>query len=340
MRAMIALGHEVAVFEPELDWSLENLLQEGSGARSLAEFGKSYPELVISTYPSNAEDEYWRDALRSVDFVIVHEWNRPELARLFLDLREDLNFRILFHDTHHRASSSPQQIDAFGLARFDGVLAFGEALRTIYKDRFGIERVWALHEAADTTIFHPTQQVAKELDLVWIGNWGDGERSAEIREFLLEPAAQLHAAKATIFGVRYPQDGLFALERAGVAYGGYLPNLDAPAVYAKSRMTIHIPRRQYAEEMVGIPTIRVFEALACGIPLLSAPWQDVEGLFRPGDLHFAANGAQMHQAMTDLLADPAAAAEQARRGFETVQARHTCAHRARELTQICEELLR
>ena len=142
-----------------------------------------------------------------------------------------------------------------------------------------------------------------------------------------------------IYGVRYPPQGLQALARAGVRYGGYLPNLQAPAVYAASGLTVHIPRRHYSSAMPGIPTIRVFEALACGIPLVSAPWQDSEQLFREEDFVFVTDGEQMKIALENLLANPAKAQDQAARGLETVLARHTCDHRARELTQICEELL-
>ena len=51
-------------------------------------------------------------------------------------------------------------------------------------------------------------------------------------------------------------------------------------------MTVHVPRRPYVDALPGIPTIRVFEALACGIPLVSAPWRDEEGLFRHRDRIF------------------------------------------------------
>ena len=178
-----------------------------------------------------------------------------------------------------------------------------------------------------------------DQDAVWIGNWGDNERSAEIQEFFLEPAAALHTHPFTIYGVRYPPEGLAALNAANVRYGGYLPNLDAPRIYSRSRLTVHIPRRQYSTVMTGIPTIRIFEALACGIPLLSAPWQDTESLFRPRDIRFVENGMAMRDAMFDLLNNPAKAADYAAQGRETVLARHTCDHRARELTDICQELL-
>jgi spore maturation protein CgeB len=335
----------VEIFEPANGWSIENLRHEVNGEQSVRQFEETYPDLNVSTY--SAADlngagaaHAWRDTLRDTDIVIVHEWNPPQLAHHLLELREELGFRLLFHDTHHRASSSPEQIRLFGTDRFDGVLAFGEALRTIYRDRFNIQRVWTLHEAADTTVFRPFSDVEKKRDVVWIGNWGDDERSTEICQFLLRPAEELQQYRFAIYGVRYPADALQALESAAVEYGGYLPNLESPAVYAESRITMHIPRQQYAGAMSGIPTIRVFEALACGIPLISAPWPDTERLFREGDFRLVRNTKESIAAMECLLRNEKVAVEQARRGRDTVLARHTCMHRAQELTAICEEVVR
>ena len=339
LRAMAALGHTVHVFEPAQAWSLQNLRDEEKGTRSLQTFNNAYPELSITEYAADASPDYWQHLLESFDVVILHEWTTPELSQILLTLRTSCGFALLFHDTHHRASSSPEQIRAFGLEHFDGVLAFGNVLRDLYRTRFNIDHVWTLHEAADTTVFHPIPERESKQDVVWIGNWGDEERSAEIREFLVDPAANSRDLRVTIYGVRYPEAGLLALQQAGIFYGGYLPNLDAPEVYARSRLTVHIPRRQYATTMSGIPTIRVFEALACGIPLLSAPWQDSEGLFRPGDFRFVASGGEMQVEIARLLADPALAQAQARQGLETVLARHTCSHRALELTTILDEVL-
>ena len=342
LRALQSLGHTITAFEPAADWSFNNLQMEIHGKESLDHFAQEYSELDLQTYAASEIDdpsyEVWRERLTGVQIVILHEWNPPALSLLLIKLRRLLHFKLLFHDTHHRASSSPASFAMFGLEQFDGVLAFGEALRRIYLDRFHLRRVWTLHEAADTTVFHPIADQAIEQDVVWIGNWGEGERAEEIREYLVRPAAAL-SARCKVFGVRYPADGLAALHQAGIGYAGYLPNLHAPAVYARSRMTLHIPRQQYADMMAGIPTIRVFEALACGIPLLSAPWQDTEELFRPGDFRFVTNGTAMHEEMRRLLSDPSAAFEQAARGLETILARHTCLHRAQELTQICQEVL-
>lgn len=338
-RALKSEGHSVTVFEPATEWSIENLLAEEQGQHSLDRFARAYPDVRIETYSGAADDAFWREHLFGFDLIVLHEWNHPCVANLLLRLRESLGYRLLFHDTHHRASSSPDSFSALGLDKFDGVLAFGEALRTIYRERFGVERVWTFHEAADTSLFHPLTDIAAGPEIVWVGNWGDNERSTEIREYLLEPAAALQPCFRTrIYGVRYPADALDALKAHGVEYGGYLPNLDAPHVYASAKLTVHIPRQQYTQAMKGIPTIRVFEALACGIPLVSAPWEDSEHLFRLGDFHMATSPTDMLSAMLRLLRNPELAAEQAACGRETVLTHHTCAHRAQQLTAIFEEI--
>ncbi len=340
MRAMIEFGHDITIYEPEREWSIDNLRSEAMGEDSLETFLRVYAELDIRTYSPEQSTELWHQRLRNTEIVILHEWNPPRLANMLLDLRELVGYKLLFHDTHHRASSSPQQIELFGLQRFDGIVAFGDALRSIYQNRFGLKQVWTLHEGADITVFHPRPEIARKSELVWIGNWGEGERAAELQQFLITPAAALKPIAATrVYGVRYPAEGLAALQSAGVQYGGYLANLNAPAIFAAARVTVHVPRQHYAAEMTGIPTIRVFEALACGIPLVSAPWQDTDCLFGEGDFRWASNSSEMIAALRDLLVDTVAAKEQAARGLATIAARHTCAHRASELTAICEEVL-
>ena len=104
-------------------------------------------------------------------------------------------------------------------------------------------------------------------------------------------------------------------------------------------MTIHIPRRPYAEKLPGIPTIRVFEALACGIPLVCAPWIDAERLFEPGrDYLVARNGSEMRNHLRDVLEDQTLARMLAEHGRRTILARHTCAHRVDELLAIYDEI--
>jgi spore maturation protein CgeB len=183
-------------------------------------------------------------------------------------------------------------------------------------------------------VFKPRPDVVRDRDVVWIGNWGDGERTAELREFLIDPVRDL-GRSGTVHGVRYPPDALDALADAGIEYGGWLPNYEVPCAFARHHVTVHVPRRPYVDGLPGIPTIRPFEAMACGIPLISAPWRDDERLFRSGiDYLETRDGTQMRRHLRDVLCDPDLGSQLAASGRETILARHTCAHRVDELLGI------
>jgi len=191
---------------------------------------------------------------------------------------------------------------------------------------------------SDVDLFRPLPGARRAGDLVWIGNWGDDERSAELREFLLNPIRSLEL-RAEIYGVRYPEAALEAVAAAGANYRGWLANHRVPEVFARFPLTVHVPRRPYAERLPGIPTIRVFEALACGIPLISSPWRDSEGLFTPGeDFMIAPDGGMMRRLVRDVLHDSELAASLAAHGRRTILMRHTCSHRVDELLSICSSL--
>jgi spore maturation protein CgeB len=327
-------GHAVRVLEPEIAWSAVNLRAE-AGHAALEAWRCAYPDLSSDTYDLATLD--LDRTLDGADLVLAHEWSEPGLIARLGAHRRHASYQLLFHDTHHRAVTAPHEMARFDLAHFDGVLAFGEVLREIYARQGWEGRVWTWHEAADTTVFRPRGGIP-DRDLVWIGNWGDDERTRELEEFLLEPVKALRL-DATVQGVRYPEAAQSALADAGIAYRGWLPNFRAPEILAQHKATVHVPRRPYVEALPGIPTIRVFEALACGIPLVSAPWSDVEGLFRPGsDFLVARDGAEMSKHLALLRDDGGARKEIAARGLETLRRRHTCAHRVDELLAICAGL--
>jgi spore maturation protein CgeB len=335
---LVARHHEVRAWEPADGWSAENLARD-LGAAALDAWREAYPELSTRTYgPGGPTEAELAEALEGADVAIVHEWNDPALvARLGAERARRPALRLLFHDTHHRAATAPEEMARFDLARYDAVLAFGRVVRDLYLARGWARRAFVWHEAADVRRFRPLA-AEKEGDLVFVGNWGDEERTEELREFLLEPVRAL-GLRASVHGVRYPPAGLGALAAAGIAHRGYLPNHRAPEVLARHRVTVHVPRRPYVRALPGIPTIRPFEALACGIPLVSAPWEDPEGLLREGQDHLVArNGAEMRRHLAAVLSEPGLARALAASGLETIRARHTCAHRVDELLDVLAAL--
>ena len=332
---LIARGHDVQVFEPDGAWSLANLLKDG-GPDALQAFGQAYPELSSRTY---ARPEEGAAHALGADLVIVHEWNDPEVVAAVGRLRSrGARFTLLFHDTHHRAVSAPEEMRAYELDAYDGVLAFGAALARVYERSGWGDRVFVWHEAADTRRFHPPAYDGDREGLVWIGNWGDGERSQEIVDFLLRPARDA-GLPLDIYGVRYPPEAKRTVRQFGASYHGWLANASVPDAFAKHLATVHVPRRFYVKALPGIPTIRVFEALACGIPLVSAPWEDCEHLFRVGDdFLMVQDGAQMTHALKRLKNDAALRDSLVRHGLETIVTRHSCVHRVDELLAIVERL--
>lgn len=333
---LLMRGHQVRVYEPRDAWSLQNLVKE-HGEAPLREFQKAYPLLTSTRYQLSTLD--LDEALDGADLVLVHEWSDHGLVKRIGEHRaRGGRYRLLFHDTHHRSVTDAKSMAAYDLSHYDGVLAFGNIIRDLYLAKGWARRAWTWHEAADTRRFHPLPCHEPEGDLVWVGNWGDDERTAELHEFLLRPAKELRL-KARVHGVRYPEEAKKALKQAAIEYAGWLPNYDAPKTFARFKFTVHVPRRPYVEALPGIPTIRPFEALACGIPLISAPWHDSEGLFRPGeDFLVARDGAEMQEHMRALRDDPSLREELARRGREAILARHTCAHRVDQLLGIYSEL--
>ncbi len=327
-----ARGHKVQVFEPINGWSLRNLLAD-HGTEPLDDFKKAYPGLTSTLYATDNLD--LDKILEGADVVIAHEWTDPSLIESLGNHRRNARYHLLLHDTHHRLIREAVP----GLLRnFDGVLAFGESLCSLYLNKGLTKRAWIWHEAADTRVFHPIPGTPLQGDLVWIGNWGDDERTQELEEFLIKPVRDL-GIKATVFGVRYPEHAQSRLAEAGIRYNGWLPNHKVPEVFAAFRATVHIPRRPYVEALPGIPTIRPFEALACGIPLVCSPWSDVEGLFEAGkDFLTAHSDAEMAALLQRILGDPQWAGQMSNRGLRTISSKHTCAHRIDQLLRIVKDL--
>ena len=337
------MGHSVRCYEELGSWSLSNLVtnEAEKAIDSIDQFRAKFPMLDVRFYDRNAHfDEFLDEELRDADAVIIHEWNDPAVVASILQRKEQYRFQALFHDTHHRAYSRAGEILRFPLHLFDGVLAFGDPITRIYRDGFGIPAVWTFHEAADIENFRPVRH-EKTTDVVWVGNWGDEERTRELMEYLVEPAALLRGRKFTVHGVRYPQEALTALDAVGIKYEGYLANLSAPDAFGHACLTVHVPRREYSNGLSGIPTIRVFEALACGIPLVCAPWSDAEKLFRAGeDFLVVHDGREMTETLDRLLGDEDARAQLAQSGIQTIESKHTTAHRAEQLDEILKEMRR
>lgn len=346
VRALQTLGHDAIVYEQAGNWSVANLVHD-HGLQPLVQFRRRFPSTKVRLYQPEPTAELERRLLRElsgVDVVVIDEWPAVEdvaLTDLLIRLKPICGYTLLLRDAHYRILTEPVAIHS-RLGRFDAVLTYGPSMAEAYRHRFGLRNVHVLHEAADVTLFRPLPRDAERPvdDAVFIGNWGERDRAQNLNDFLLRPAKRFQRERRfAVYGVRYPRQVLATLERHGVEYRGWLPNFLVPDAFAHARVGLHVIRRQYAELLHGIPTIRVFEALACGLPLVSTRWHDTDHLFREGvDYLMVDTAKQMEEALDWLWHDDDARSRLARNGLLRVRGAHTCLHRAEQLLEIVARL--
>ena len=109
----------------------------------------------------------------------------------------------------------------------------------------------------------------------------------------------------------------------------HVPPAEHPAFYSASRFTLNVTRAQMIAAGYS-PSVRLFEAAACGAPIISDVWDGLETLFRPGrEIAFARSSEDV----LDVLQRMDEPARQAMAGAarDRILGRHTAAHRAAEL---------
>lgn len=329
-RSLAGSGHEVRLYESINNWSLCNLLrQEGPGV--VDEFRTSYPDLQPVLYRDDQLD--LAAVVQYADLVIVHEWNDPELFIRLSALRQEFSFCLLFQDTCHRSLDCAGVPADHDLSGFDGILVFSNRLKVAYRRLWPAVPVLVWQEAADISLFRPVKPSAYEGELVWIGNWGNGERSQDLFRWLAEPVAQL-GIKATVYGPSssYSDTVKRGLALAGIRYGGWISGFRIPEIFSRYLFTFHIPYSSCIHQNEAGVSMQPFAAMACGIPLIAAQWHDTEPVFTAGHDYLAVKDQEeMMGYMQRLRKDAAFRQELARQGLATIRERHTCRHRALQL---------
>ena len=330
MRSLRARGHAAVCYEQADNWSLSNLLLETPDA--IERFEARFPDLAYERYALGPDLESWlRERLEVADVAMVHEWNDPEVVALLGRLCREAGVRSLFHDTHYRVVLDADYRARLGLEQYDRIVAYSPSVAERYR-ALGFDNVDVVHEAADVTVFKPLE-VPKQHDVVFIGNYGDGDRNDELERFVFGPRRELRRLRFAMYGVRYPAEVLERMRNGlDVDYRGWVANADVPRVYSASKVVLHVPRRQYVSLLPGTPTIRVFEALASGACLVSLPWPDTDRLFTAGeDYLVASTPSEMRDLLARLCDDAELRGRIGHHGRETILARHTCDHRAAQL---------
>jgi spore maturation protein CgeB len=321
LRSLAAMGHDVVFFERDVPWY--------AGARDLNR-GDGY-ELVLygdwNEVAPRAEAElahadagivtsYCPDAIAVADLILA----APELLRVFYDLDTPVTLERL------RRGEVVEYLPADGLGRFDLVLSFtgGKALDEL-RTRLGARTALPLYGSVDTNAHQPVAPVPHyACDLSYLGTYA-ADRQDGVQRLFLRPAQTLREKQFVIGGSLYPGD---FPRTENLRFIDHVPPGEHPAFYCSSRLTLNVTRGAMAS-FGYCPSGRLFEAAACGTPILSDTWEGLDEFFEPGrEILLARSTEEAVEAMNRPDAELAAIAANARR---RVLAHHTADRRAEQL---------
>ncbi|HEU4559332.1 MAG TPA: glycosyltransferase, partial [Longimicrobium sp.] len=218
---------------------------------------------------------------------------------------------------------------------FDLVLSFtgGPALAEL-RTRLGARRTAPLYGHVDPDVHRPVPPLEGEFaDVSYLGTYA-ADRQAALEALFIEPARRMPERRFLIAGAQYPHDFPWT---DNVFFRRHLPPAEHPAFFCSSALTVNVTRRAMAE-MGCCPSGRLFEAAACGVPILSDTWDGLSAFFTPGgEILTASTTDEAMEAISlprEELARIAAAAR------ERVLAEHTSDVRARELEELLDAAAR
>jgi spore maturation protein CgeB len=323
--ALARLGHRVVFYERDVPYYAEHrdLTALSDGELRLY----SSWEGVLPLARADVEDadvamvtSYCPDALAAGELVYG-----SGAIRVFYDLDTPVTLERL------RTGEPVPYIGSGGLGEFDLVLSYtgGLALAELMQ-RLGARRVLPLYGSVDPQVHYPVAPVDRyRADLSYLGTYAKDRQQALV-ELLLEPARRLPDRRFLIGGAQYPaafpwSDNIFFVR--------HLPPAEHSAFYCSSRITLNVTRAPMAE-MGFCPSGRLFEAAACGAPVLSDHWEGLSQFFEPQSEVLVAGCAE--EAMAALDTSDEQLGRIARAARERVLCDHTAERRACQLVAAIE----
>jgi spore maturation protein CgeB len=164
------------------------------------------------------------------------------------------------------------------VGRFDLYLSFtGGPTLEVLEEEFGARRAIAFYCLVDPDAYRPLEEEVR-WDLGYLGTYSD-DRQPVLERLLLEPAARLPEARFAVAGPQYPE----VIEwPPNVERIEHVAPAEHPPFYAAQRFTLNITRAEMREAGWS-PSVRLFEAAACGVPVISDRWDGLDQLFVPGE---------------------------------------------------------
>lgn len=326
VRELVAAGHDVLFLERDQPWyaSSRDLAQPPWGRTAL--YG-SLDEL---------QDRFAAD-VRDADLVIVGSYV-PQGDQVGDWVQRTARGRTAFYDIDtpvtlaKLARGEHEYLRPDQIAGYDLYLSFtgGPTLRRLERE-FGSPRARVLYCSVDPQLYFPEPQ-DKAWDLGYMGTYSD-DRQPGVDRLLLQPARDWRQGRFIVAGPLYPDSIAWP---ANVEYRPHLPPAEHRAFYNRQRFTLNITRADMIRAGWS-PSVRLFEAAACGVPIISDRWAGLETLLSPGrEIVLADTAAEVLAVLRGMDEDERLA--MAQRARARILAEHTAAHRAEQLVGYALEL--
>lgn len=281
--------------------------------------------------------ECWSERVRRADLVLLGSFvpDGREIARWLL--AEALG-TTAFYDIDTPRTLEQLERDACPylarpqVAELDLYLSFsGGPVLDELRERHGARRPKAFYCCVDPEVHRPLPERV-DLALGYLGTYS-ADRQPALERLLLATARARPAERFAVAGSCYPSDTSWP---ENVERIEHLPPGEHARFYARQRLTVNVTRADMVRAGWS-PSVRLFEAAACGVPALSDPWPGLEQLFSVGEEILVARTSAEALALLDAL-DPDARERLGERARARVLAEHTADHRVRELERHLEEV--
>ena len=330
-RALAGRGHSIVFFERDVPYYAEH--------RDLFELPGG--QLVLYRHWDEIAPRATRE-LRDADAAIVTSYCPDGVDAADLLVQAAHSAVTVFYDldtpatleTLHEGRPVPY-IGPRGLRDFELVLSYtGGPSLVALRERLGARRVATLYGHVDPRVHRPVPALeAYRCGLSYLGTYA-ADRQAALQALFIEPARQLPGESFVIGGAQYPHDFPWT---ANIRFVRHLPPAEHPAFFSSSRLTLSVTRRAMARNGY-CPSGRLFEAAACGTPVISDDWTGLDGFFAPGrEIIVARRARDVMDAMRMSDSQLRRIAADAR---ERVLADHTSLQRAIELERMLDEVRR
>lgn len=327
-RALHERGHRVRFFERDAPWYADN--------RDLED--PPYAETILYSSLEELERGFGFASEVRADLALVGSYV-PEGARLIEWLLPRATGLTGFYDidtpvTVARLERGECDYLTPGLIpRLDLYLSFaGGPILERLRLEYGARRVRPLYCSVDPADYHPTG-ARRRFDLGFLGTYSE-DRQPALERLLLEPARRVPGARFCVAGPQFPPSIAWP---ANVERIEHLPPQAHRDFYNGQRFTLNVTRADMVSSGYS-PSVRLFEAAACGVPIITDEWAGLEEFFLPGIEILVARSPSDVLAYLRDIDEPrrSAIAERARK---RVLAAHTALHRAIELEECIEEAL-